>query len=84
MMDDANYAYCVIGIGTADHLINLWIADPHINTNEDATVGLYVVTLDEEGNFIKSSVTEDQRKCLYSNGCDKYISFKNKPWMILI
>ena len=84
MIDDATFSICIIGIGINKGLINLWIADPHINTTGDASVGLCTVTLDKEGKLLKSSVTPDQEKFLYHKGASSRIYFNTKPWMVLL
>jgi len=85
MMDDASYAYCVIGIGETEEFTFLWIADPHIGKSESNDVGIYWVGLDKEGGKVMSSVGPEQREKMYQHGCDGTIYFsENKKWMILI
>lgn len=85
MIDDASFAYCIIGIsGSWKDNITLYIADPHIGKEAFPKFGIYTVTLDKYGKFISSSVKETDRKNLYMFGCDRYIDFQEKPWMILI
>ena len=84
MLDDATFALCIIGIGTSEEEVTIWIADPHIAKKADSKKGLYTVTLNMEGKFMKSSVNEEDRKMLYLNGCDQEVTFITKKWMVLI
>ncbi len=87
MIDDASYAYCIIGlqVTSENNHTRLWIADPHSGANVGAEpVGLYWVELDPAGKQVASSVPEERRPRMYANGCDTQLSFEEKGWMALV
>jgi|NOAtaT_7_FD_contig_61_1194710_length_1098_multi_6_in_0_out_0_1 hypothetical protein len=52
MVDDGNFAKCIIGIGeNVNKKVILCIADPHITKSDDKYehAGIYTLTLDDKG-----------------------------------
>ncbi len=87
MIDNGTFAYCIIGIGCSaapDLTYDFWIADPHINPPNEATVAMYWIKLDANGFLRSTSVQESDRCKLYSKGCDRYINFGLDSWMVLL
>lgn len=73
MVDDSVITMLIIGfVARGDDKLCLIVADPHVTEPEK---GIYLVTLDEEGDFDISFNTQKTK-----NG--KKFIFKNKSWMI--
>uniref|UniRef100_A0A6C0K5X3 RING-type domain-containing protein n=1 Tax=viral metagenome TaxID=1070528 RepID=A0A6C0K5X3_9ZZZZ len=83
MIDDDLYTMTILGIGVHDGLTSLWIGDPHVMRKITIpSIGIYVVILDEQGNFLDTSLTPAQKKQMFSQG-SYGIHFARKRWMIL-
>jgi len=84
MIDDDLYAMTILGIGIHDGLTSLLIGDPHIMPNITIpSLGIYVVILDEQGNFLDTSLTSAQKKQMLGPGSYEGIRFARKNWIVL-
>lgn len=90
MIDDASYAFNIIGMGQDEESVTFWISDPHIQPNknsEDHRIGLYTVTLDREGRQLDCSLDgedEDQLPHLFCDTVGARFEFHQKKWMVLM
>lgn len=92
MIDDGKSALNIIGIEKEGVNTTLWIADPHIREavnrylSEKTPVGLYKITLNEQGKQISCSlIDEDKHQLPNMFRADIYqgLHFDSKNWMIL-
>lgn len=93
MLDDASSSFTIVGIGSQEANLTLWIADPYIKEGVDRIqkgnthVGLYTVTLDSHGKQIRCSLSEEDKGQVYSMHygvlSSMALKFHEKPWMIL-
>jgi len=84
MIDDDLYAMTILGIGIHDGLTFLLIGDHHIMPNITIpSIGIYVVILDEQGNFLDTSLTSAQKKQMLGPGSYEGIRFARKSSVIL-
>ncbi|KAM3142248.1 hypothetical protein pb186bvf_005657 [Paramecium bursaria] len=84
-IDDSTYAMIIYGIQKQGNKIILNIADPHINSNKTINyIGLYDVLLDENGDQLSNTITEQEKQYYSYVGSYQGIQFNKKPWMVCV
>lgn len=93
IIDDGTYTLNVVGIGSNEFGIILWIADPHINEGVNSNLrgntpnGFYRIALNrEDGAQIGCSLSNVDRYQVDNLFAPKHateIRFNEKPWMVL-
>ena len=83
MLDDGIFAVLILFAQMKNNEIEILIGDPHVQENSLEGVCFYSVFLDEEGNKIRDSLTDEQKKHMFHKGSYEGLHFKEKKWMVL-